>query len=180
NNSPFVHSRSYWELDKPIVIVEFAMQTNDGTPKEDLFLRLYQFGYAGAMPWSWTDVNLSAPEDMLAGMQYMWDNYRSDVDVNGIAGEWPYITITSPVADSVIADTLEITIVEDAYDYDGYISLVEFFANYSLIGAKDTLPFTYSWTNVSPDHYILKAIAIDTRDIKRFLTWFQYKLGFHL
>ena len=163
NNSPFVHSRSYWELDKPIVIAEFAMQTNDGTPKEDLFLRLYQFGYAGTMPWSWTDVNLSAPEDMLAGMQYMWDNYRSDVDVNGIAGEWPYITITSPVADSVIADTLEITIVADAYDNDGYISLVEFFANDSLIGAKDTLPFTYSWTNVSPDHYILKAIAIDNQ-----------------
>ena len=66
-NSPFVHAASYWLLNKPIVVAEFAMQTNDGTAKEDLFLRLYQFGYAGALPWSWTDINLSAPMDMLAG-----------------------------------------------------------------------------------------------------------------
>jgi len=177
NNSPFVHSRSYWELDKPVVIAEFAMQTNDGTPKEDLFLRLYQFGYAGAMPWSWTDVNLSAPADMLAGMQYMWDNYREAIDVNGIAGEWPHITITNPVVDSVIADTSEIVIVTEAYDNDGYISLVKFFANDSLIGQRDTIPFTYHWMNVPSDNYTLKAIAADNQGHQTISNLVNIKVG---
>ena len=176
-NSPFLNSASHWLLDKPILVAEFAMQVNDGTAKEDLFLRLYQFGYAGALPWSWTDPQFSTVEDMVAGMQYMWDNYREAVDVNGIAGEWPKITITSPAADSVITDTSEVVIVTDASDNDGYISLVEFFANDSLIGQRDTIPFTYHWINVPPDNYTLKAIATDNQGHQTISNLINIKVG---
>lgn len=160
--SPFVHPSSYWLLDKSMVIGEFAMLTTDGIPKKDLFLKLYQSGYAGALPWSWTvDNQLSAQEDIIAAMQYMWDNYQEDVDVDGIAGKWPTITITMPDSNDVITDTTEIEIVTNASDEDGYISFVEFFANDDLIGVVDTVPFTLSWMDVPSGNYILKAIATD-------------------
>lgn len=160
-NSPFVHSASYWQLDKPIVVAEFAMQTNDGTAKEDLFLRLYQFGYAGALPWSWTDPQLSTPVDMLAGMQYMWDHYKTAVDVNGIAGDWPSITIVSPDTNTVFTDTSDVEIITEASDEDGYIDFVEFFANDELIGQVDTIPFTFLWSDILQGNYTLKAVATD-------------------
>ena len=160
-NSPFNHSKSYWQLNKAVIVAEFAMQTNDGVAKEDLFRRLFQSNYAGALPWSWTDPQFSTVEDMLAGMQYMWDNYKEDVDVDGIAGEWPHITITSPDTNTIFSDTSDVEIVTDASDEDGFISRVEYFANDDLIGQVYTLPFIFLWTDVQTGNYLLKAIATD-------------------
>jgi Bacterial Ig domain/Carbohydrate binding module (family 35)/Secretion system C-terminal sorting domain/Cellulase (glycosyl hydrolase family 5) len=160
--SPFHHPESYWQLDKPIVVGEFAMQNTVGIPKEKLFDTLYQSGYAGALPWSWTDENFSTADDMLAGMQFMWDNYRSDVDVNGISGDWPFITITSPTNNTIVSDTSAIEITADAYDNDGNVVKVEFFANDTLkIGERDTIPYSITWTNVANGYYSLTAVATD-------------------
>jgi hypothetical protein len=160
--SPFTHTASYWSLDKPIVIAEFAMAQNNGVPTNQLFTRLYQTGYAGSLPWSWTDTNFSSHADMLAGMQSMWDNYRSDVDVLGISGEWPLITITSPDTNAVFPDSATVEIVAEATDNDGEVVLVEFFVNNGLkIGERDTIPFTFQWSNITPDNYTVYAVATD-------------------
>ncbi|MGH7492071.1 MAG: discoidin domain-containing protein [bacterium] len=69
--SSFHHPASHWNLDKPIAVGEFGMiETYSPTnvPTTDRFDRLYANGYAGALAWSWTDVNLSTPAQMLAGM----------------------------------------------------------------------------------------------------------------
>ena len=87
STSPFHHPASSWNLTKPIVVAEFAMQdagkgeNPPGIAKTSLYETLYQFGYAGALAWSWTDVNLSPRADMLAGMQSMWDNHNVDVKI---------------------------------------------------------------------------------------------------
>ena len=160
--SPFLRSANVWNLNKPIVVAEFAMSQNNGIPKDQLFNRLYQTGYAGSLPWSWTDISLSSHEDMLAGMKFMWDNYRSDVDVNGISGEWPYVTITLPDTNAVYADTDTVVIIADAYDNDGEISLVEFFVNDNVkIGECDTIPYTFDWKNITPNNYTIYAVATD-------------------
>ena len=38
--SPFINTASHWNLSKPIVIAEFAMQTNDGVTQDQLFNRI--------------------------------------------------------------------------------------------------------------------------------------------
>jgi hypothetical protein len=165
--SPFIHTASYWNLTKPIVVAEFAMQTNDGVAKNLLFERAYQTGYAGAIPWSWTDIAFSTHEDMLAGMQYMWDHYRADVDVLGIGGDWPLISIISPDTNAVFPDSTDVPIVTSAVDSDGYVAKVEFYANDSLIAVRDTAPFNYTWTHIPPNHYTLYAIATDNQGHQR-------------
>lgn len=66
--SPFHHSKSYWDLDKALVIAEFAIDTTFGVPGEYLYRTLISNGYAGAMAWSFTDTWLSSEEAMLASM----------------------------------------------------------------------------------------------------------------
>jgi len=166
--SPFLHSSNVWNLNKPIVIAEFAMSQNNGVPKDQLFNRLYQTGYAGSLPWSWTDINLSSHADMLAGMKFMWNNYKSDVDVNGISGEWPFVTITSPDTNAVFSDTAAVVINTEAYDNDGQITLVEFFVNDGVkIGERNTLPYSFEWKNITPNNYTIYAIATDNNANQR-------------
>jgi predicted GNAT superfamily acetyltransferase len=165
--SPFINTASHWNLSKPIVIAEFAMQTNDGVTQDQLFNRIYQTGYAGALPWSWTDPTFSSQANMLAGMQFMWNNYRKDVDVLGIGGDWPLISIISPDTNAVFPDSAAVPILTTAVDSDGYVAKVEFFANDSLIGVKDSVPFSFTWSNIPPNHYLLTAIAIDNQGHQR-------------
>jgi hypothetical protein len=176
--SPFHHHKNYWGLDKPLVVAEFALQNTFGVLKESLFDTLYQQGYAGALAWSWTDVNFSRREDMLAAMQFMWDNYRQDVDVDGIGGGWPLVTITSPASDSEFPDGAEITVEAEASDNDGTVVLVEFFASDTTkIGEASTAPYKIIWRNIPPNIYTLRAAATDDRGHKRFSNRVPIKVG---
>ncbi len=166
--SPFHHSASAWGLNKPIVVAEFAIQNTVGAPKESLYVTLYKSGYAGALAWSWTDVNLSSVADMLTSMQLMWDRYRSAVDVLGIGGTWPTVAITSPVADTTFAAGADITITAQAADIDGTVISVDFFAAETLsIGQATASPFTVTWKSVPMGNYSLSAMATDNQGHKR-------------
>jgi hypothetical protein len=176
--SPFHHHKNSWGLDKPLVVAEFAMQNTLGILKESLFDTLYQQGYAGALAWSWTDVNFSRREDMLAAMQFMWDNYRQDVDVDGIGGDWPLVTITSPASDTEFPNDAEITIEAEASDNDGAVVLVEFFASDTTkIGETSTAPYKITWRNMAPNLYTLRAAATDDQGHKRFSNRVPIKVG---
>lgn len=176
--SPFLRPAYAWGLTKPIVIAEFAMFENNGIPKDQLFNKLYQTGYAGSLPWSWTDVNLSSHADMLAGMKFMWDNYRNDVDINGISGEYPYVIILSPDTNAIFTDVDTVVIIADAFDNDGQIVSVEFFIDDNIkIGECDTIPYTFNWTNIAPDNYVLYAIATDNNGNKRISNRVPIKVG---
>jgi Bacterial Ig domain/Carbohydrate binding module (family 35)/Secretion system C-terminal sorting domain len=165
--SPFSHPASYWVLTKPIVVAEFHMTTGS-VPKEYLYPTLYSTGYAGALPWSWTDNAVTQPVDMLAGMQFMWDHYRADVDVNGIGGFWPNVTITSPADSIKYPDSTQVTITAAASDSDGTVVSVEFFvSDTSKIGEADTSPYTLIWKNIPAGDYRLTAIATDNQGHKR-------------
>ena len=79
--SPFHFPKTHWELDKALVVAEFAIQTTFGVPGEDLYSRLFQNGYAGALAWSFTDTWLSSTEDMYASMQDIAAKYPGEVTV---------------------------------------------------------------------------------------------------
>jgi hypothetical protein len=176
--SPFHHPKSYWGLDKPLVVAEFALQTTSGVPQTALYETLYQTGYAGALAWSWTDVNFSSHEDMLASMQFMWDNHRADVDVNGIGGDWPVVAITSPANDAQFPDGAQVPIAAEASDKDGAVALVEFFVNDTLkIGERKTAPYAMTWTNIPAGIYTLTAVATDNQGHQRTSNRVRIKVG---
>lgn len=176
--SPFVHSYSYWNLDKPVVIAEYAMSENNGIPKDQLFEFLYLFNYAGSLPWSWTDIDFSSHTDMLAGMQSMWSNHKSDVDVNGISGEWPYVTVVSPDTNALFVDTASVVISADAYDNDGRVVSVEFYINDNIkIGECDSIPYNFEWKNIEPGKYIIYAVATDDSGNQRFSNRVPIQVG---
>jgi hypothetical protein len=159
--SPLHHPANAWQLDKPILVAEFALQNTYGVLKQDIYKTLFFGGYAGALAWSWTDVNLSSPEDMLSSMQYIWDNLRNFVDVHGVGGDWATVAITSPKNDSVFAASAQISIQATAtVNDDGRVVLVEFFANDTLkIGGRTAAPYTITWTNPPSGLYVLTAVA---------------------
>lgn len=172
STSPFQQTAASWNLTKPIVVGEFAMESGYGVPPGittgQLYDTLYQLGYAGALAWSFTDVQISSVADMLAGMQSMWNNHQSDVDILGIGGAWPLVTITSPVTGASISDTTAITITANASDSDGTVDSVEFFiADTIKIGVATVSPYTIIWNNVPSGTYTLKAIATDNNGHKR-------------
>jgi hypothetical protein len=118
---------------------------------------------------------------MLAGMQWMWDHHRSDVDVLGIGGDWPIVTITSPKNDSTFTVGAQIQIVAQAWDNDGLVDSVEFFANDTLkIVQQTTAPdsvYSVTWSNVSAGNYTLTAVATDNQRHKRTSNRVQIKVG---
>jgi hypothetical protein len=182
STSPFHHPASYWNLKKPIVVAEFAMEAGQGSPtgipKASMYDTLYQFGYAGALAWSWSDDVFSTHVDMLAGMLSMWNSHRSDVDIIGISGAWPTVAITSPASDAIIIDTTAITVTATASDIDGTINSVEFYvADTVNIGVATTSPYSVVWQNVPSGNYYLTAVATDNSGHRRTSTRVDITVG---
>jgi hypothetical protein len=78
-------------------MIETYSPTN--VPTADRFERLYANGYAGALAWSWTDVNLSTPAQMLAGMLDIKTRHPEAVTIILSAG-----TIRSFTADPAVIE----------------------------------------------------------------------------
>ncbi len=166
--SPFSHSKSYWGLDRPLVVAEFHMKDAFGVPLDRLYEVLYSGGYAGALAWSWTDNAVSQPAQMLAGMQSLWDAHREDVDVLGIGGDWPVVRITSPVSGSMLPENAGVTLAAEASDGDGTVVSVAFFASDTMkIGEVQAPPYTLEWTNPPAGRHILTAVATDDKGHQR-------------
>ncbi len=170
--NPFTHPASYWQLDKPVVVAEFYMDsTNTNMPSSyiySLYSTLYSQGYAGAIDWSWTDFASVGPQSATQtwlALQYMWNHYRQDVDVFG--ADWPTIAITSPANNSSFPDSTQLPLAAAVVDSGSSNITVEFLAGDSLIGqvsvpvdsSGDMLYFTYEWRNITMGTYVVTAIA---------------------
>lgn len=176
--SPFHRPASLWALDKPLVVGEFYIQNTFDIPKDYLYVSLYNNDYAGALAWSWTDNQVTNVNDILKSLKFMWDNYRSDVDIIGIGGDWPIVSIISPSNYAEFPENATINIEATAYDNDGSIALVEFFANDTLkIGEVANSPYSITWSNVKAGFYNLVAVATDNQGHKRTSSKVQIKVG---
>ncbi|HEX8369860.1 MAG TPA: Ig-like domain-containing protein, partial [Pyrinomonadaceae bacterium] len=81
---------------------------------------------------------------------------------NGSQNAPPSIQIVSPAASSSAGEAEHITISADAFDADGAITRVEFYADGVLIGASTSNPYVILWTSAMPNHtYTLTAKAFD-------------------
>jgi Bacterial Ig domain/FG-GAP-like repeat len=72
----------------------------------------------------------------------------------------PLAAITSPAYNTVYTEPASITVSATASDPEG-ITLVEFYANQTLIGTDATAPYTIEWNNVPRGDYALTARAVD-------------------
>jgi len=95
--SPFHHDKSRWGLNKPVVVGEFFMGTDEdddatdaiyGVQYEDLYATLYGRGYAGALGWQWFDhdrdrgkLSVNWPR-MLENMETMQSEHPGAVNVS--------------------------------------------------------------------------------------------------
>ncbi|HWA27858.1 MAG TPA: LamG-like jellyroll fold domain-containing protein [Lacunisphaera sp.] len=73
----------------------------------------------------------------------------------------PVISLTAPLDNAVINGAFGIVIAARAYDVDGTITKVEFFADGDKIGESTTFPYYYAWTNPGTGAHTLTATATD-------------------
>jgi hypothetical protein len=173
--SPFHHLAGEWMLNKPIVVAEFGISDVNGAypdlSKLTLYDLLYQNGYAGAMTWSWTDVSFTTHEDMLAAMQFMWDNHQQDVDVKGNGVDWPNVNILSPQTGANFPDSTQLTLRVAVSDTLPIISVAIFVSDTTRIGevdapsstSADTSFYLFTWKSIPPGNYSVKAVATNNK-----------------
>lgn len=160
-HSPFLHSASYWGLDKPLVIAEFYPNCDYCTSTS--YETLYQNGYAGGLAWSWTDVN---PQDMLDHILAMSTNHPYDVLIRQEGQPVPpTCAITWPISDIRIRENTNLTIYADAEDADGTVTKVEFFEGTTKLGEDTAEPYELTWMNIPEGIYSLTARATDSNDL---------------
>jgi hypothetical protein len=157
--SPIIYPASNWNFDKPVVVAEFAVQNTDGVAKTNIYNTLYQNGYAGALAWAWADTPFSGITDMLAGMQSLWNNYRSDVELFGTGADWPYVSITSPQDGATFPDSSQVTIQVVATDSSAITSVDIIISDTINIAHLTASPYTFIWTKIAPGIYRITAVA---------------------
>jgi Carbohydrate binding module (family 35)/Bacterial Ig domain/Secretion system C-terminal sorting domain len=171
--SPFTHTASHWNLTKPVVVAEFGMENSgslfiDNVPTSKLMDTLFTNGYAGGLPWSWSDHTYSTQSEMLNGMQSLWNKHQAAVDLLGSGGDWPVISIASPQDGTVFPTGSQVVITPTVTDAGAQITLVEFYAGTTKIGQATTSPFTFTWTNIANGIYSISAVA--TNSLGRYQT----------
>ncbi len=171
--SPFTHNFSYWQLNKPVVVAEFYMQSTDGVPATSLLQTLYQNGYAGALVWSWTDFPKTpnnpayAATDTWASLLQLWNSYKQSIDVFG--ADWPVVSMVNPVNNGSYPDSTQMTLTAAVVDTADTVSYVKFYGSDSLLAtvtipsdtSADTLFYSYEWKDLSSGNYGVTAVAVN-------------------
>jgi hypothetical protein len=96
---------------------------------------------------------------------------------NGTTNVPPVVNLVNPANGSVFNTPVNLALIAEGYDVDGFVTRVEFFTNNASLGISsnwvvvDPLPsggpppgtraFFLSWTNVPPGGYVLTAKATD-------------------
>ncbi len=73
----------------------------------------------------------------------------------------PAVSVLAPNDGSIYAAPASILLEATASDFDGNVERVEFFANNQRLGEDTTSGYTFSWDNVQPGYYLVRAVAYD-------------------
>ena len=73
----------------------------------------------------------------------------------------PLVSILAPADSSIYSAPAAIAISANAFDTDGSIAKVEFFANGTKLGEQTAGQYSFTWNNVPQGHYLLSARATD-------------------
>ena len=75
----------------------------------------------------------------------------------------PSVSLTAPANGAVYSGPATVTLAASATDSDGTVSKVEFYNGSTLLGSAVAVPYSYTWSNVLPGSYSLKARAYDNQ-----------------
>jgi subtilisin family serine protease len=73
----------------------------------------------------------------------------------------PSVTLTNPAGESAYDGSVPIALSATAFDGDGSIAQVAFYAGTALIAVDTAPPYAASWSNPAVGHYALTAVATD-------------------
>jgi len=73
----------------------------------------------------------------------------------------PGVTLIEPTQNQAFAAPANIGIMASAFDPDGFVTRVEFFAGANPLGEALEEPFSLTWSNVPVGNYVLTAVATD-------------------
>ncbi len=73
----------------------------------------------------------------------------------------PVVAITAPAPNSTFIPPTNLTVTADAFDTDGTVTHVEFFANGISLGTDTNAPYSVTWSNAAAGTYALTARARD-------------------
>ncbi|MBA7546922.1 hypothetical protein ES705_39323 [subsurface metagenome] len=149
--SPFHHPASYWELDKPLVIGEFAANgPYAGINARAAYDSLYQNGYAGALSWQWAGNEFGGLPSAEPGINYITTNYPDDVNI-----DYPVIEFNHYPE---VIHSIQDTVMEMGLSSPGpFVNLKNVFKD-----KEDSVFLTFSISfNTNPD-LVLASIDVDS------------------
>ena len=74
----------------------------------------------------------------------------------------PLASLTAPADGATFSAPASVTLSASAFDEDGTVARVDFYAGSNLIGTDTTSPYGINWTNVPEGSYALTAVATDS------------------
>lgn len=89
--------------------------------------------------------------------------------INVIVSTAPSVTLSSPATGTTFSPLATISLTANAFDSDGSITNVDFYANQIMIGtgtSTGTGSYSFTWTNVSRGLYTLTALATDNTGVQ--------------
>lgn len=149
--SPFHHPASYWDLDKPLVIGEFAANGPfSGIITQAAYDSLYSNGYAGGLAWQYAGDEFGGLTAAEPGLNYLAANFPSDIIIN-----YPPVEYNNyPYTIQEIPDT----ILEMGSTLPGpYINLKEIFRD-----TEDSVSLTYFVSFNTNPALVHASVDIDT------------------
>jgi phosphatidylethanolamine-binding protein (PEBP) family uncharacterized protein len=92
------------------------------------------------------------------------DDSNARAGLNDTVNAPPFGALTMPATGAIYEAPASIEIEASAYDTDGRVAKVEFFANGTSLGQDTSAPFSLKWTNVPAGSYSLTVVVTDDRD----------------
>ena len=138
---------------------------SDGTiTKVEYYNGAALIGQATSAPYAFTWANVAAGSYTLTAKAT--DNANttttsSSISITVTANQAPSVSLLAPSASDNFTAPATFSIVANAADSDGSISLVEFYNGTTFLGSKTQNPYTYDWLNVAAGSYTLTAKAYD-------------------
>lgn len=111
-------------------------------------------GDVGVEPNEMFFVNLTDPTNAVLGRRQAGGLIRDDDHA-------PSVTIASPLGGAVFFAPASVRITANAFDFDGRITNVAFYAGGSRLGEAIVQPYAVTWSNVAAGAHALTAVALD-------------------
>ena len=159
-------STTIFDAPANITLTVDALSPAGSIGKVDFFRNGTLLGTAASAPYRFVWSNVSAGSYAVTAIATDASGYAAStslpITVNGPNAP-PVATITAPSNGASFTAPATIALSASASDADGWITLVEFLQNGSVIGVTNSPPYSMTWNAVPAGSYALTARATDNR-----------------